>query len=121
MEKKTLRSVSFVLEETPGRRVALAGTFNEWKPERFLTDRNGDGVYRARLMLAPGEYQYKFVVDGEWRLDPANPNFVPNDFGSLNSILVVKPAPEAEAPAAKAAPAARRSIRRSAARGKKKK
>ena len=118
MEKKTLRSVSFVLEETPGRRVALAGTFNEWKPERFLTDRSGDGVYRARLMLAPGEYQYKFVVDGEWRLDPANPNFVPNDFGSLNSILVVKPAPEAEAaPAKKAAPAARRP----AARGKKKK
>ena len=107
MEKKTLRAVTFVLEEAPGRRVALAGTFNEWKPERFLTDRAGDGVYRARLMLAPGEYQYKFVVDDEWRLDPANPNFVPNDFGSLNSILVVK-----EAEAASTARPARRSARR---------
>jgi len=109
MEKKILRAVTFVLEETPGRRVALAGTFNEWKPERFLTDRNGDGVYRLRLMLAPGEYQYKFVVDDEWRLDPANPNFVPNDFGSLNSILVVK-----EAEAARAARPAARPARRKA-------
>ena len=108
MEKKSLRAVTFVLEEAPGRQVALAGTFNEWKPERFLTDRAGDGVYRVRLMLAPGEYQYKFVVDGEWRLDPANPNFVPNDFGSLNSILVVKPAEAAES----AARPARRSARR---------
>jgi len=103
MEKKTLRAVTFVLEETPGRRVAVAGSFNEWKPERELADRNGDGVYRARLMLEPGEYQYKFVVDGEWRLDPANPNFVPNDFGSLNSILVVKAAEAESAPARSAA------------------
>lgn len=105
MEKKTLRAVNFVLEETPGRRVALAGTFNDWKPERVLTDRNGDGVYRVRMMLEPGEYQYKFVVDDEWRLDPANPNFVPNNFGSLNSILIVKPAEAGKAAAPESAPA----------------
>ena len=104
MGKKNLRTVNFVLEEAPGRRVFLAGSFNGWKVERELADRNGDGVYRARLMLEPGEYQYKFVVDDEWRLDPANPNFVPNDFGSLNSILVVKEvAPESAAKPRRAA------------------
>ena len=41
--------------------------------------------------MEPGDHQYKFVVDGEWRLDAANPNFVPNDFGTLNSLLTVLP------------------------------
>ena len=27
---------------------------------------------------------------GEWKLDERNPNFAPNDLGTLNSILVVE-------------------------------
>jgi hypothetical protein len=30
-------------------------------------------VYTARLELKPGDYQYKFVLDGKhWRADPGN-------------------------------------------------
>ena len=84
------RAVTFEMQDAPGRTVMLAGSFNEWQPVKQLTDKNGDGVYRCRLMLLPGEYQYKFCIDGEWRSDPANPDFVPNEFGSLNSVIVVK-------------------------------
>ena len=42
------------------------------------------------MMLEPGTYEYKFVVDGEWKLDSNNPNFAPNDLGTLNSVLVVE-------------------------------
>ena len=89
-EKKIARrSVTFKLEDAPGRQVFVAGCFSNWEPKHKLADREGRGVYTARILLAPGEYQYKFVVDGEWRLDSANPNFVPNDFGTLNSLLKV--------------------------------
>ena len=84
------RAVTFEMQDAPGRTVMLAGSFNEWQPVKQLADKNGDGVYRCRLMLLPGEYQYKFCIDGEWRSDPANPDFVPNEFGSLNSVIVVK-------------------------------
>ncbi len=84
------RAVCFELNEQPGCKVLLAGSFNNWQPSRAMSDKNGDGVYRCRMLLAPGIYHYKFIVDGEWRLDPANPNFQPNDFGSLNSVLEVK-------------------------------
>ena len=84
------RTVNFEFRELPGREIFIAGTFNEWKPVKKLEDKNGDGVYRCRMMLVPGVYQYKFVIDGEWRIDPGNPNFQPNEFGSLNSVLVVK-------------------------------
>ena len=83
------RSVTFVCEDAPGRQIFVAGSFNSWEPKNHLTDRDGSAKYSCRILLEPGEYQYKFVVDGEWRLDAANPNFVPNDFGTLNSLLTV--------------------------------
>ena len=83
------RAVNFELRDLPGKEVFLAGSFNEWKLDRIMHDKNGDGIYRCRMLLLPGEYQYKFLIDGEWRVDPLNPNFQPNDFGSLNSVLKV--------------------------------
>ena len=89
-KKSSLSYVNLIYEDVPGRTVMVAGSFNNWQPEKQLLDKNGDGVYRCRLSLQPGEYQYKFVVDGVWCLDSSNPNFVPNDIGSLNSVLIVK-------------------------------
>ena len=84
------RRVEFRFEDLPGRNVAVAGTFNDWKPAKLMTDKNGNGVYVAVMLLEPGTYEYKFVVDGEWRLDERNPNFAPNDLGTLNSVLYVE-------------------------------
>ena len=89
-KKSSLRYITLVYEDAPGKSVFIAGSFNDWKPEKKMTDKNNDGVYRCQLRLVPGEYQYKFVVDGLWCLDPVNPNFVPNEMGSLNSVLCVK-------------------------------
>ena len=89
-KKSSLSYVNLIYEDVPGRTVMVAGSFNNWQPEKQLLDKNGDGVYRCRLSLQPGEYQYKFVVDGNWCLDASNPNFVPNSIGSLNSVLIVK-------------------------------
>ena len=83
------RCVCLTHHDVPGRTVCVAGSFNNWQPDRKLMDRNGDGVYRIQLRLAPGEYQYKLVIDGEWRLDAENENCVPNEYGTLNNILVV--------------------------------
>ena len=41
-------------------------------------------------MLAAGNYEYKFVADGKWMTDPANP-FKTGEGEQANSVLVVKP------------------------------
>ncbi len=85
----TRRVVFFNYEDVPGKRVVVAGSFNNWRPEDPLIDKDSNGIYRCRKVLKPGVYEYKFVVDGEWRLDNSNPDFVQNGLGSLNSVLVV--------------------------------
>lgn len=83
------RAVTFILEDAPGKDVRVDGSFNGWKPEKQLVDKENTGFYSCRMLLEPGTYEYKFVVDGEWKLDESNPNFAPNSLGSLNSVLVV--------------------------------
>lgn len=83
------KSVTFTVHADKGKAVYLAGDFNAWDPKaRKMTFKAG--VYSASVKLAPGDYQYKFVVDGIWCADPENVNSVPNDQGTFNSVITVK-------------------------------
>jgi len=76
---------------TQNKKVVLAGTFNNWDEEALLMKRSGDG-WELRLQLLPGVYEYKFIVDGMWMEDPANPEKRRNQYDTFNSVLrVAKP------------------------------
>jgi hypothetical protein len=47
------------------------------------------GFWKAVLHLEPGEYEYRFIVDGVWIKDPNNTDSVLNEFGQENSLLIV--------------------------------
>jgi chromosome partitioning protein len=74
--------------------VRIAGDFNGWVPDkgvRSLIESEGQQrVWTKVMQLPPGTYQYRYVVDGEWRKDPSNPESVPGTGGRPNSILVVR-------------------------------
>lgn len=66
--------------------VAIAGDFNGWRKDDLLT-KDDNGNWYGKFKIKPGLYQYKFIVDGRWMLDPANPvkveNFNKTDFNSV--------------------------------------
>ncbi|MGO9022575.1 MAG: AAA family ATPase [Syntrophobacteraceae bacterium] len=67
--------------------VHLAGDFNRWNPEKEpLFNLSGRGLWQKSVPLQPGQYQYKYVIDGNWVLDPANPKTVPGPVGP-NSVF----------------------------------
>ena len=70
--------------------VTLAGTFNNWNPRQLIFGRES-GQWVCRINLTPGKYLYKFVVDGEWMLDPESPAHEDDGNGNTNSVLVIKP------------------------------
>lgn len=81
------KSVIFTLDAPYGWDVALAGNFNNWEPRAMIKDT--DGLWRLSVNLSPGTYQYRFLVDTEWREDPANPNKTTNEYGGYNSVIEV--------------------------------
>lgn len=85
------RGVEFRLVTTPGLRVAVVGSFNEWDPERHpLPEAEVGGLYRLVLRLPPGEYEYRFVVGDGWRQDKRVPDLISQDYVSATRRLVVR-------------------------------
>ena len=52
--------------------------------------RKGPGHWSISLPLAPGQYQYKFVVDNIWKHDMGKPTADDNMGGRNNVIMVEK-------------------------------
>jgi hypothetical protein len=81
--------VRFVLYAPGARRVAVAGTFNQWDRAALLAPAGTSGVWTTTLALPVGQHQYAFVVDGaRWVVDPSTPA-VDDGFGRRNSLVAV--------------------------------
>jgi chromosome partitioning protein len=84
------REVIFSFEAPAQAVVQLAGNFNNWVPEPLqFTDSHGRQVWHKTVALRPGSYEYKYVVDGHWLLDPHNSRAIHDPYGGLNSVLHV--------------------------------
>jgi len=81
--------VTFEYYNPSARTVFIAGDFNSWSPTANPMRSDGEGNWSAVIELPPGEYQYKFVVDGSWQPDPENPRTKPDGYGGINSVAVI--------------------------------
>ena len=73
----------------PGvRGVKLAGTFTGWQKKAVSMSPVGEGWWRVALKLGAGEYQFRYIADGQWFTDFAA-NGCEKDGEAWNSIVVV--------------------------------
>ena len=96
--------ILFQYDAPSARQVNLAGNFpdNEWLKNGDRIDLmydngengdriSGDGVWSIIKSLAPGRYEYKFVVDrNSWVKDPNALETIDDGYGGDNSVLIVK-------------------------------
>jgi 1,4-alpha-glucan branching enzyme len=81
--------VRFEFNDAMAKSVCVAGTFNDWQPEKKTLHTARIGCWYKDTALAPGAYEYCFIVDGHWMPDPQAKETVPNPFGGRNSVLNV--------------------------------
>lgn len=91
---KTGRYCRVTFDLTPGEefsRVSLCGDFNEWDPEARPMKPRKDGRFSITLSLETGRsYRFRYLLDGEhWENDWAADAYVPNDFGTEDSLVKV--------------------------------
>src|SRR6266850_7451909 len=82
-------TISLEFVKPGAKQVAVAGSFNDWKPERSPLVQIGNGRWVGDLAVKPGRHEYLFVVDGQWLPDPNAKESVANPFGGTNSVLIV--------------------------------
>lgn len=70
-------------------KVILAGSFNNWSENAFKMEKTTDGwSYTAKL--PSGKHHYKFIVDGNWIVDPSNSIKEYDEHGNINSVRMVR-------------------------------
>lgn len=75
----------------PARRVEVVGDFTNWNT-RGLVMRELAGTdikYYIRPFAKEARAEYKLVADGEWLLDPLNPDRIENGLGGFNSFFAM--------------------------------
>ena len=85
-----LKTTEFHLEALFAESVKLAADFTDW--EKFPLDmiKSEDGVWHINVPLPPGQYSYRFIVDGEWCDDPSSVLWLhDNPFGRANAVVEV--------------------------------
>jgi 1,4-alpha-glucan branching enzyme len=83
------KNVPFVTRLEGAQAVSITGDFTLWSKDGIPLQKGSDGTWKASLKLSPGEYQYRLLVDGEWRDDVEAQKRVPNPYGSENGVLSV--------------------------------
>ncbi|MCX6304010.1 MAG: glycogen-binding domain-containing protein [Bacteroidetes bacterium] len=71
-------------------KVIVTGIFNNWNTQDYRMELR-QGTWWFPISLRPGKYTYKFIVDNKWILDPANPLWEDNEYGTGNSVLWIEP------------------------------
>jgi 1,4-alpha-glucan branching enzyme len=73
---------------TKAEKVVLTGSFNGWNETELVMDKTAKG-WQFPYVIAAGNYEYKFIVDGKWMVDPANP-FTSGSGDTQNSFIALK-------------------------------
>ena len=69
-----------------GNNVKLTGSFSDWKIHFQMTKDSKDNVFKFQLPLGNEIYQYKFIVDGQWKFSKNYPTKDDGN-GNINNIL----------------------------------
>jgi 1,4-alpha-glucan branching enzyme len=90
MNKSSKKKKVFTLVAPDAESVLLAGDFTDWHQRPLALKKDKSGIWKRTVTLPPGFYQYRFIVDGEWRDDPECAARVPNPFGTQNMVCDVR-------------------------------
>jgi 1,4-alpha-glucan branching enzyme len=90
VKKPVYRSVRLAVAAGEAKEVIITGDFTGWTKEGVRLSYAGKGAWETTLGLAPGEYQYRLIVDGRWQDHPDATRRIPNPFGTQNCVLEVK-------------------------------
>ena len=82
----------FVFHDDSAHSVSVAGDFNGWSQVATPLKRNESGLWFTEIANPQaGRFEYKFVVNGRrWLEDPSNGMKAPDNYGGLNSVLVIE-------------------------------
>jgi 1,4-alpha-glucan branching enzyme len=89
VKRASTKKVPFVVRIPGAKKVAVTGDFSRWTKDGICLKNGSTDKWETVLDLAPGRYEYRLIVDGDWRTDPDAKARIPNSFGTENCVLTI--------------------------------
>ncbi|MGB5943487.1 MAG: hypothetical protein WBG71_11455 [Leeuwenhoekiella sp.] len=74
---------------TDAEEVILSGDFNNWDESKTKLTQTETG-WTCTVRISGGKHHYKYIVDGDWILDPANSVREYDGDGNINCVVMVR-------------------------------
>jgi len=93
LSKRTFKTkneteVTFVFSREDVKKVELVADFNHWQPAPMKFDRKNKRFTAKVRLPNDNAFHFKYLLDGkEWENDYNAEQYIPNDFGSDNSVV----------------------------------
>lgn len=81
--------VTFMLYRPEASQIEVAGSFTNWERITMFRKQDDPAMWGVQYTLPPGRYTYKYVIDGEWTVDPENYLLEKDPDGQFNSVFVI--------------------------------
>lgn len=79
----------FMLKDKNYKEVYLAGDFSDWQHGKIAMRKEGK-YWVGNVTMSYGAHHYKYIIDGDWTIDPGNRLTEYGEHGHLNSVVFVK-------------------------------
>jgi 1,4-alpha-glucan branching enzyme len=86
----TTQEVELTFYAPQAKKASIAGTFNDWNTKSMPMKKDKSGVWRIKIKLSPGRYEYKFFIDGAWDENVPGGECVQNTFGTNNCVMNIR-------------------------------
>ena len=87
--KRAYRNVEFSFYFPEAVDIYVAGEFNSWDTRSLPMKKDKDGIWRTKVKLLPGRYEYKLFADDAWVENLSDSEAIPNPFGTQNFVILV--------------------------------
>jgi 1,4-alpha-glucan branching enzyme len=86
---KVIKVTFYTHKLAEAKTVYLVGDFNNWDEQALPMEKLNDGRFKATIKLSPGkEFQFRYLVDGEWHNEWEADKYVANPFSGDNSVVI---------------------------------
>jgi 1,4-alpha-glucan branching enzyme len=91
VKTKSVCKVTFSVEAKGASAASVVGDFNNWSPVEGELSKLKNGTFKGVFDLPKdASYEFKYLIDGEYKNDPEADSFRWNDFaGTENGVLEV--------------------------------
>ena len=80
--------VFYYLNNYQPKVVEMSGSFDDWKKRHRLIHYPREKKWEISMKLKKGRYLYKYIIDGDWQINPREPSEKGND-GFINNVITL--------------------------------